>query len=181
MYKGPTRIIISNQADNNMTGTLDLAPLPGMKCDNTVDCPFASEDGANHAPYLASGGLCMAVNNRTTPEKQAAALDLAFYMSDPSVSYWDVAYPGSFLDPLRQRHTASLGNKETKESQSFLSYGWEERQLKQLKDTTEVSKLKEDFVYKCKHTQEIFFFSFNSISFIHSFIHSFTFFKIYIL
>lgn len=52
-YPGPTRIIISNQKANNMSGVLDLAPLPGMKCE---DCIFASEDNANHAPYLASGG-----------------------------------------------------------------------------------------------------------------------------
>lgn len=88
----------------------------------------------------------MAVNSRTTPEKQAAALDLAFYMSDPAVSFWDVAYPMSFLDPLRQRHTVSLGNTETKESQSFLSYGWEERQLLQLKKTTEFNFLHDNYV-----------------------------------
>ena len=29
----------------------------------------------------------------------------------------DVAYPGSFLDPLRQRHTASLANNQTLEAQ----------------------------------------------------------------
>lgn len=57
-YPGPTRFIISAQAANNMTGVLDLAPLPGMKCntENTGECPYASADGANHAPFLASGG-----------------------------------------------------------------------------------------------------------------------------
>lgn len=62
----------------------------------------------------------------------------------------DVAFPGSFLDPLRQRHTVSLSNNETKESQSFLSYGWENRQLEQLRKTTEFNFFHENYVYDLK-------------------------------
>lgn len=146
-YPGPTRIIVSNQAENNMKGALNLAPLPGMKCKEGDECPFMSEDGANHAPFLASGGMSLAVNSRISEKKQAAALDLALYLSDPAVSFWDVAFPGSFLDPLRQRHTASLANNQTKESQSFLEFGWENRQLAQLKWTTEFNFLHQNYVY----------------------------------
>ncbi len=60
-YPGPTRIIISNQAENKMKGVLNLAPLPGMKCKESDDCPFMSEDRANHAPFLASGGKSLLV------------------------------------------------------------------------------------------------------------------------
>ncbi len=59
----------------------------------------------------------------------------------------DVAFPGSFLDPLRQRHTASLANNRTLEAQSFLEFGWEDRQLNQLKRTTEFNFRHENYVY----------------------------------
>jgi len=146
-YLGPTRVIISKQAENNMTGVLNLAPLPGMKCSKDDYCPFSSKDGANHAPFLASGGFAYAINSRVSKEKQQAAVDFAFYLSDPAVSFRDVADPGSFLDPLRQRHTASLSNSETKEAQSFLDFGWEKRQLSMLQEVTEFNFLSENYVY----------------------------------
>lgn len=146
-YLGPTRVIISKQAENNMTGVLNLAPLPGMKCKKDEYCPFASKDGANHAPFLASGGMSYAINSRVSKEKQQAALDFAFFLSDPAVSFRDVADPGSYLDPLRQRHTASLSNSETKEAQSFLDFGWEERQLLMLQEVTKFNFLSENYAY----------------------------------
>lgn len=148
-YPGPTRILVSNQAANNMTGVLNYAPLPGMACegdDAFIKCPFVSDDGANHAPFLASGGMSYVVSARSSEVKQKAALDFSFYISDPAVSFWDVAFPGSFLDPLRRRHTASLSNPTSPSSQAFLQYGWEERQLPQIKDVTEFNFLHENYV-----------------------------------
>jgi hypothetical protein len=73
--------------------------------------------------------MAYAVNNRVSKEKQKAALDFAFYLSDPGGSFWDVAHPESFLDPLRLRHTSSLSNNRTLEAKAFLEFGWENRQL----------------------------------------------------
>ena len=143
---GPTKTIISEQAANGMAGVLNLAPLPGMKCTEYSGCPHASSHGVNHAPFLAGGGLAYAVNARVSQEKQRAALDFALYLSDPEASFWDVAHPHSYLDPLRQRHTTSLANNETKEAQAFLEFGWENRQLAQLKSVTEFNFLHENYV-----------------------------------
>ena len=128
-YPGPIKSIISDQVKNGMSGKINLAPLPGKKCIDGEYCPFQSEYGVNHAPFLASGGMAYAVNSRISEQKQAAALDFALYLSDPGGSFWDVAHPESFLDPLRLRHTASLSNNRTKESRAFLDFGWESRQL----------------------------------------------------
>jgi len=125
---------------------LNYAPLPGKKCDISIECPHRTEDGASHAPFLASGGVGFAVNKRAPTLKQKAALAFAFYISDPAVGYWDVAVSGSFLDPLRQRHTVALSNPESEESQAFLEYGWEERQLRMLKDVTEFNFLHDNYV-----------------------------------
>ena len=148
-YPGPTRILVSNQAKNNMTGVLNYAALPGMACDGDnalIKCPFVSDDGASHAPFLASGGASYVVSARSSEAKAKAALDFTFYISDPAVGFWDVAYPGSFLDPLRRRHTASLSNPTSPSSQAFLQYGWEERQLEQIKGVTDFNFLHENYV-----------------------------------
>jgi len=148
-YPGPTRILVSNQEANNMTGVLNYAALPGMACegdDAVIECPFVSNGGANHAPFLASGGMSYVVSARSSEKKQKAALDFSFYISDPAVSFWDVANPGSFLDPLRRRHTASLSNPTSLASQAFLQYGWEERQLPQIQTVTEFNFLHENYV-----------------------------------
>ena len=145
-YPGVIKQIISSQEIAGLSGVLNIAPLPGMKCNGNDDCPYASKYGANHAPFLASGGMAYAVNVRISEEKQKAALDFAFYLSDPAVSFWDVANSGSFLDPLRLRHTASLSNNETAEAKAFLSFGWENRQLGQLKEVTEFNFLHKNYV-----------------------------------
>jgi len=128
-YPGPIKSMISAQKKNGMSQSLNLAPLPGKKCTEDDVCPFASEYGVNHAPFLAGGGMAYAVNDRVSKEKQKAALDFAFYLSDPGGSFWDVAHPDSFLDPLRSRHTSSLANNRTLEAKAFLEFGWEARQL----------------------------------------------------
>ena len=145
-YPGPIKQIISSQEISGLSGVLNIAPLPGMKCNDNDYCPYVSKDGANHAPFLASGGMAYAVNGRISEEKQKAALDFAFYLSDPAVSFWDVANGDSFLDPLRLRHTASLSNNETVESKAFLSFGWENRQLDQIKEVTEFNFLHKNYV-----------------------------------
>ena len=127
---GPIKSIIHTQKENGMSGILNLAPLPGKKCRQTDYCPYASpEHGVNHAPFLAGGGMIYAINSRSSLEKQQAGLDFASYLSDPAVSFWDVAHPGSFLNPLRMRHTSSLANNSTREALAFLEFGWESRQL----------------------------------------------------
>jgi hypothetical protein len=73
--------------------------------------------------------MVYAVNDRVSKEKQEAALAFAFYLSDPGGSFWDVAHPESYLDPLRLRHTSSLANNRTLEAKAFLEFGWEARQL----------------------------------------------------
>eukprot|EP00521_Asterionellopsis_glacialis_P011617 CAMPEP_0195307030 /NCGR_PEP_ID=MMETSP0707-20130614/37506_1 /TAXON_ID=33640 /ORGANISM="Asterionellopsis glacialis, Strain CCMP134" /LENGTH=877 /DNA_ID=CAMNT_0040371267 /DNA_START=157 /DNA_END=2790 /DNA_ORIENTATION=- len=145
-YPGPTRILVGNQKKNNMSGVLNYAPLPGKKCESSIECPHRTKDGVSHAPFLASGGVGLAVNKRAPILKQQAAIAFAFYISDPAVGYWDVAVSGSFLDPLRQRHTVALSNPESEESQAFLEYGWEERQLRMLKDVTEFNFLNDNYV-----------------------------------
>mmetsp|Transcript_2561 Transcript_2561/g.4800 ORF Transcript_2561/g.4800 Transcript_2561/m.4800 type:complete len:860 (-) Transcript_2561:460-3039(-) len=146
-FPGPIKSIISIQKENGMSGVLNLAPLPGKKCQQTDYCPYASpEDGVNHAPFLAGGGMVYAMNSRSSVEKQQAGLDFALYLSDPGVSFWDVAHPESFLDPLRLRHTSSLANNATREAMAFLEFGWESRQLKMLKQTTEFSFLNGNYV-----------------------------------
>lgn len=127
-FPGPIKSMISAQEENGMQGNLNLAPLPGKKCEADDECPFAT-DGVNYAPYLAGGGFCYAVNARISEEKQSAAFDFALYLSDPGGSFWDVAHPSSYLDPLRLRHTSSLANNRTIESKAFLEFGWEPRQL----------------------------------------------------
>jgi multiple sugar transport system substrate-binding protein len=129
-FPGPIKSMISIQKENGMSGVLNLAPLPGKKCNRGDDCPYASpEHDVNHAPFLAGGGMVYAVNGRSSLEKKQAGLDFALYLSDPGVSFWDVAHPESFLDPLRLRHTSSLANNATKEAMAFLEFGWESRQL----------------------------------------------------
>ena len=127
-FPGPIKSMISAQKENGLSGTLNLAPLPGKKCEADDECPFASDE-VNYAPFLAGGGFCYAVNARTSEQKQSAAFDFALYLSDPGGSFWDVAHPSSFLDPLRLRHTSSLANNRTIESKAFLEFGWEPRQL----------------------------------------------------
>ena len=122
-YPGPTKILVSNQVANNMTGILRYAPLPGMKCTDNIECPHM-RDGVSHAPFLANGGYAFAVNNRSATTQQKMALDFSFYISDPDISYHDVAYPKSFLDPLRLRHTAALTNVDSPQSRAFLENGW---------------------------------------------------------
>jgi len=145
-YLGPIKAIIGQQAEKGLAGKLNVAPLPGIKCGMEDYCPHKSDDGASHAPFLASGGMSYAVNSRISNQKQKAALDFAFYLSDPAVSFWDVAYHSSFLEPLRRRHTASLGNNETEEAKAFLANGWEDRQLGQLKEVTEFNFLSKNYV-----------------------------------
>ena len=145
-YPGPIKSMISAQEANGFSGNLNLAPLPGKKCREDESCPYASEDGVNYAPFLASGGMAYAVNGRKSQKKQEAALAFALYLSDPGASFWDVAHPSSFLDPLRLRHTASLANNSTREAKAFLDFGWEPRQLPMLKETTEMSFLNKNYV-----------------------------------
>lgn len=149
-YPGPTRVIVSNQKKNGQSGILRYQQLPGMNCDKLlekgVECTFPSKDGNNHAPFLASGGMSFAVSDSSSPERAQLALDFAFYMSDPDISYEDVAYPGSYLDPLRQRHTADLQIPSSPQSKAFLKYGWEERQLPMLKEVTEFNFLHDNYV-----------------------------------
>ena len=145
-YPGPTRILVANQEVNNMTGILNYAALPGMSCKDRIKCPYVGEDGASHAPFLASGGMSYVVNARSEKRKQRAALDFSFYISDPATGYWDVAFTGSFLDPLRRRHTTSLSNPESIVSQAFLDNGWEARQLSQLQEVTDFNFLHENYV-----------------------------------
>lgn len=83
--------------------------------------------------------------------KQKAALDFSFYISDPATGYWDVAFTGSFLDPLRRRHTTSLSNPESIVSQAFLDNGWEARQLSQLQEVTDFNFLHENYVLDLKY------------------------------
>lgn len=150
-YPGPIKSIISNQEVNMMNGTLNLAPLPGRKCKEDEFCPFKSEFGVNHAPFLAGGGFAYAVNDRKPPIIQQAALDFALYLSDPGTSFWDVAHPESFCDPLRLRHTASLSNEESLEAKAFLEFGWETRQLKMIKETTEFSFMNDNYVFDLRN------------------------------
>ena len=145
-YVGPIKQIIGNQKERGLSGMLSILPLPGMKCSEDELCPHKSSYGANHAPFLAGGGFAYAVNGRISEEKQKAVIDFAFYISDPAVSFWDVAHTDSFLDPLRMRHTASLSNNQTAEAQAFLAFGWEERQLQQLKSVTEFNFLSPNYV-----------------------------------
>lgn len=145
-YVGPIKQIIGNQKERDLSGILNILPLPGMKCGKNDMCPHKSAHGANHAPFLASGGQAYAVNSRSSKEKQKAAIDFAFYVSDPAVSFWDVAHKDSFLDPLRMRHTASLSNNQSPEAQAFLAFGWEERQLEQIKNVTEFNFLSPNYV-----------------------------------
>jgi hypothetical protein len=127
---GPIKSIISIQKENGMSGVLNLAPLPGKKCRSGDDCPFASpEYEVSHAPFLAGGGMVYAINNRSSLEKKQAGLDFSLYLSDPGVSFWDVAHPDSFFDIHRLRHTSSLANNQTRQSMAFLEFGWESRQL----------------------------------------------------
>ena len=86
------------------------------------------------------------VNKRSAKEKQKAALDFTFYISDPATGYWDVAFTSSFLDPLRRRHTSSLSNPESVVSQAFIDNGWEERQLPQLQQVTDFNFLHDNYV-----------------------------------
>jgi hypothetical protein len=127
---GPIKSIVSTQKENGMSGVLNLAPLPGKKCNSGDDCPFAlPEHEVNHAPFLAGGGMVYAINNRSSQEKKQAGLDFALYLSDPGVSFWDAAHPGSYFDIHRLRHTSSLANNQSKQSLAFLEFGWENRQL----------------------------------------------------
>eukprot|EP00549_Striatella_unipunctata_P002701 CAMPEP_0118724236 /NCGR_PEP_ID=MMETSP0800-20121206/32451_1 /TAXON_ID=210618 ORGANISM="Striatella unipunctata, Strain CCMP2910" /NCGR_SAMPLE_ID=MMETSP0800 /ASSEMBLY_ACC=CAM_ASM_000638 /LENGTH=105 /DNA_ID=CAMNT_0006632759 /DNA_START=177 /DNA_END=492 /DNA_ORIENTATION=+ len=105
-----------------MTGVLNYRQLPGKSCIDRSQCPYMSDDGASHAPFLASGGMTFAVNNRVPKPQQQAGLDFAFFVSDPAVD-WDVAFPGSFLDPLRSRHTVALSNPDSPEAKTFLEFG----------------------------------------------------------
>jgi hypothetical protein len=73
--------------------------------------------------------MVYAINDRSAPEKKRAGLDFALYLSDPGVSFWDVAHNDSFLDIHRLRHTTSLANNLTRQSDAFLQFGWESRQL----------------------------------------------------
>eukprot|EP00551_Chaetoceros_affinis_P009294 CAMPEP_0203685038 /NCGR_PEP_ID=MMETSP0090-20130426/48339_1 /ASSEMBLY_ACC=CAM_ASM_001088 /TAXON_ID=426623 /ORGANISM="Chaetoceros affinis, Strain CCMP159" /LENGTH=900 /DNA_ID=CAMNT_0050554221 /DNA_START=1 /DNA_END=2703 /DNA_ORIENTATION=- len=145
-YPGPTKTIVSNQQKNGMIGKLVYATLPGMKCKDNIQCPNISPDGNNHAPFLAGGGMTFSVSNRATNKQQRMALDFAFYVSDPDVSYRDVAYPDSYLDPLRQRHTAALSNVNSRESQAFLAFNWTEEQLGMIKEVTEFNFLHKNYV-----------------------------------
>eukprot|EP00979_Chaetoceros_neogracilis_P007810 scaffold1680_cov144-Chaetoceros_neogracile.AAC.2 len=47
-YPGPIKSIISAQKKNGMAGTLNLASLPGKKCAEDEDCPFASKHNQTH-------------------------------------------------------------------------------------------------------------------------------------
>lgn len=105
-----------------------------------------SVDGANHAPFLASGGMTYAINDRSSSVEKQAALDFILYLSDPAVSWWDVAYPESFLDPLRYRQISALGNIQSKEAQTFIEFGWEPRQVPMMKDVTLFNFLHENYV-----------------------------------
>lgn len=104
--------------------------MPGKKCSNDENCPFATH-GINYAPYLASGGFAYAVNSRVSQEKQAAALSFALYLADPQSSFWDVAHSQSFLNIHRLRHKdISLEKNETRLAKAYLDFGWEPRQLR---------------------------------------------------
>jgi multiple sugar transport system substrate-binding protein len=135
-YAGSIRNLISNQAQLNLTGKLSIAPLPGIACEDKSVCPFTSADGASHAPFLASGGMTYAVNGRSSDPEKKAALDFILYLSDPAVSWWDVANPDSYLDPCRYRQISALGNIQSKESQTFLDFGWEPAQVPLMKEVT---------------------------------------------
>jgi class 3 adenylate cyclase len=130
----------------NLAGKLSIAPLPGIACTDKSVCPFVSADGASHAPFLASGGMTYAVNDRSSLPKKRAALDFALYLSDPAVSWWDVAYPGSYLDPCRYRQISALGNIQSKEAQTFLDFGWEPEQVPLMKEVTLFNFLHENYV-----------------------------------
>lgn len=86
-HLGPIKAIIGNQANDGLSGKLNVGPLPGLNCAKDDYCPHVSDDGASHAPFLASDGMAYAINSRISKEKQKATLDFAFFLSDPSVLF----------------------------------------------------------------------------------------------
>jgi multiple sugar transport system substrate-binding protein len=85
---------------------LDRASGKLVACDKTT-CPYADDQGVNHAPYAAYGGWSCAINNNS--KAKDAAYAFCSYMSQPAQSSVDVTIGRTGFNPYRKSHFQNLG------------------------------------------------------------------------
>jgi len=135
-FPGPSRVLIQNQLEGNLTGKLSVAPLPGTACKDSTKCPYA-EKGVNYSPFLAMMSAGCAVGVHPDPLRMQAAFDFCVMMSEPESSYEMIAERGIFLDPFRHSHVSGLEDPTSRNTLNFLKEGWEPRQLPMIKGYTD--------------------------------------------
>lgn len=78
-----------------------------VDCDSET-CPYADENGVNHAPFAAFGGWSGGINAAADPRAKDAAYAFFSYMSQPEQANVDVTLGRTGFNPYRQSQFENL-------------------------------------------------------------------------